>query len=426
MRFAGIKNGKIAIISNKEFASSDFIIRQIPEEFNHISSDELIVNYKFSDEKFINKNLQLKISDLKIAFVSNWKMECGIATYADKLFPEIIKNVKDYKLFVEDNVFTEDIYKIGNIAIEKDKIDVCWKRGESLINLSKKIKEYNPDIVFIQHEFGLFPNARYWLSFLTSISDFRVIATFHSIFHHKDKTIVEAAVPEIIVHLDGAAKVLKSEKKVNSKVYIIPHGCDKLNEEKLWNFYKSEHTFIQCGFSFRYKNFQHSIEATKILKEKYPDVFFTGILSESIFNKVDHQIYYNELLELIEKYNLQENVSLIRGFQSDEVMDSYLRTNKAAVLPYSSAPGHEVFGASGIVRLTMSANIPTITSSIPHFSDVPTLKADTPEEIAKQLDLIFSDWKIRDKQLQLQKDYINSNSWEKTASEYIKIFETKF
>ena len=71
--------------------------------------------------------------------------------------------------------------------------------------------------MWINHEFGLWPNASYWLSMLTQLSEYRIITTLHSVFpQHYDKTICEAAIPEIIVHSEGAKQALE-KKGVRSK-----------------------------------------------------------------------------------------------------------------------------------------------------------------------------------------------------------------
>ena len=110
--------------------------------------------------------------------------------------------------------------------IPNSKIIECWKRGEDLQELVNEIKIYDPDIILLGHEFGLFSNCRFWLSFLTQLSDYRLIITMHSIFpNHQDKTIFEAAMSEIVVHLDGAKKALEDNKKIKAKITVIPHGC---------------------------------------------------------------------------------------------------------------------------------------------------------------------------------------------------------
>jgi glycosyltransferase involved in cell wall biosynthesis len=422
VRYAATKHNRIHSISSEPFqCDSDYQIIEIPEKLSHINSKDLILYAKVKNGEISSKLIKKSASKMKIALVGNWKMKCGIATYNENLWSEVIKYVGDYKLFIENNPAVD---QLNDQSISDNKIVACWKRGNSLQSLVEEIKKYDPDIVWIGHEFGLWPNAAYWLSMMSQLSDYRIIVTMHSIFHHKDKTIIEAAIPEIVVHLQGAHDLLKCEKHIPGKVYVIPHGCFPCtNKERLWNFYKSDHTFMQAGFGFRYKNFQSSIEAVAILKKKFPDIFFTGLFSESPENIDMHQIYYNELMELVEKLNVQENVAFIRGFQSDETLDSYFRTNKVAVFPYVSQPGHEVFGASGAARLAMSANIPVITSSMPHFSDLPTIKADTPENIAQELETLFVNDKAIQNQLLKQNDYINENTWKNIALRYISLFE---
>lgn len=426
-RFAGVKNNNIRVISKDSFVSPQYDTIEIPIELNDVSASDLIAYYKVRNGKFISKLNKKPASEIRLALVGNWKMQCGISTYSENLWPELIEGVGDFKLFIEKNEHsTGAINLIGNKSCSNEQVVACWARGEPLQDLVSEIIKYDPDIVLIQHEFGIWPNARHWLSLMSQLSDYRVIVTMHSVFHHLDKLIFEASMPEIIVHLDGAKDLLTIEKDLSNKIYVIPHGCyPKTNKKKLWNVYKSNKTFMQFGFGFRYKGWENSIKATAILKEKYPDVFFTGLFSESEFAKTEHQLYCNELLDLINKLGVQENVAILRGYQSELVIDSYLRTNQATIFPYISQPDHEVFGASGAARMAMSKGLPVVTSSINHFSDLPTIKADTPEQIALELEKIFTDSKLKDAQIIKQFEYIEENGWDKVAKKYLGVFEGK-
>lgn len=423
--YAGIRSGSIYVVSSSPIVSDDpgIEVLNVPTDGCEFSKASV-----FTDFRVVNGRLKRryggKASTLKVAFVGNWKMRCGIATYSENLWPEVAKHVGDFKLFIERNDCpTGPINVIGNLAVPPDKVMSCWNRGQPLGELIGEIKSYDPDIVWIQHEFGLWSNAAAWLSFMSQLSDYRVIVTMHSVFHHRDKTIVEAAMPEIIVHLDGARKVLQDEKGITAPIHVIPHGCMPVTEtERLWNFYKSEHTFMQAGFGFRYKGWETAIRAAHVLHEKYSDVFFTALFSESPFNAVDHQVYYDELMRLVNELDMSNNVAIIRGYQSDTALDSYMRTNQAIVFPYVTHHEHEVFGASGAARYAMSKALPVITSSANHFSDVPTIKADTPEEIANNLDCMFSNPCARKVQVDRQLEYISENTWDKVAMRIIDVF----
>jgi glycosyltransferase involved in cell wall biosynthesis len=427
MRYAGIKNNRVCYITDYLDEKSDAKVMEVPEEFASLSAKELISNCRIFNDKMVCNVPNKPANKLKVAFVSNFCMPCGISTYFENLGPEIAKGVKDFKLFIEENDnLTGDIHKFGDFNLQDEQVISCWKRGQSLQKLVNEIKQYNPDIVLINHEFGIWPNARYWLSMLTQLSDFRIIVVMHSVFpNHNDKIVYEGSMPEIIVHLEGAKNNLLNEKLLNSRVHLIPHGCYSItNQSKLWDNYKTPYTFIQQGFGFKYKNFEDTIKATAILKEKYPSVFFTGLFSEAPQNKDGHQLYYNELMDLVESLGVQDNVGIIRGFQSDQVLDSYLRSNQVAVFPYLTIEGHKVFGSSGASRLAMSAGIPVISSTIPHFIDLPTIKADGPEQIANELDKLFSDSGLKAKQIEKQNQFILDNSWANVAAQYLKVFES--
>jgi glycosyltransferase involved in cell wall biosynthesis len=397
-RFIGVKHNRICVVSDNIFNNSGLDVIEIPPELAHVSPADLLTSCVVRNGQIKCKCSRKSAKQLRVALVGNWKMRCGIATYSENLWPEVAKHVGDFKLFIEQNdIATGDVHQFGDVTLSDAQVSVCWKRGESLQKLVQELKDYDPDIIWIQHEFGLWPNASYWLSMMSQLSDYRVIVTMHSIFHHRDKTIVEAAMPEIV--------------------------CYKFDNQRLWNFYKSEKTFMQFGFGFRYKGWENSIRATAILKEKYPDVFFTGLFSESPYAKLEHQIYYNELMNLIGELGVQENVAILRGYQSDEVLDSFLRTNQATIFPYVSHPAHEVFGASGAARMAMSKGLPVVTSSVNHFSDLPTMKADTPEDIATALETIFTVPGAKEKQLQDQMSYLDENTWENIGLRYIQVFE---
>jgi glycosyltransferase involved in cell wall biosynthesis len=423
-RWAGIKNNRICFVSSTKISDSDYFVVEVPNELDSISSGELMTNYRIGkDGQLTSKSQRKSAKELRIALVSNYGDKCGIATFSKFLFEELAGLVGDYKIFAEYN----DHINLESEIVPQDKVIQCWERGAPLLELISHIKAYDPDIVLIQHEFGLWSNGRYWLSLLTQLSDYRVIVELHSTFPgHTDKLIFENAISEAIVHLQDAKDNLMFDKKLNSKIYLIGHGCYKIGDQnRLWNNYKSQHTFIQSGFGLKYKCFEHSIQAAAILKNKYPDIFFTALFSENPHNHSVHQSYYNELMVLINKLKVEEHVGIIRGFQSDTALDCYLRSNQVAVFPYGSDPKHLVFGSSGAVRLAFAAGLPTITSSIPHFSDTPSIKINTPEQIAEELDELFSSEEKRTKQIKLQNDFISANSWRNTACKYIDVFEGK-
>ncbi len=418
-KWASIDNGVLNAIAHHEFVGAV----PIPDELQDKSLADLLVESKIRNGQIVPR--KCKAGKLRVALVSNWKMRCGIATYANCLYEQLVPHLSGFKLFVErNNNPTEPMHQLGDTILTNDQIVECWTRGEPLDELIAAIKDYDPDVVLIQMEYGIFPNARYWLSLMTQLSDYRTITTLHSIFpHHLDKLVVEASIKEMVVHLDGAKQALL-DKGVNGKVSVIPHGCYSADQTRLWNVYRSEHTFLNLGFLLRYKFIEMGIKAAYLLQDEFPDVYFTAVCSETDFNAAEHTAYYNELMVLIDQLGLVNHVGLIRGFQSDQAVSAYMRTNTACLLPYASNPAHEVYGASGAARLAMAHGIPVITSTFHHFDDIPTIKADGEEATAEALAALFRSKDARKTQVEKQNAHIATNGWAETAKRYIELFNS--
>lgn len=406
-RYVGCDKNRIVWVSDKEVEGSV----PFPAEFDYATGKDLIRNFRFQNGKFIDKAALKDPKILKIAVIGVWKIPCGISTYTEYLMGEITKLAPNFRIFTE----------YDPAAQPDPNVEHCWKRGESLTNLADRVKAYEPDVVMIQHEYGIFPNARHWLGLLSNLWDYKIHVALHSVYmYHQDKTICEAAIPHIIVHTDLARETLIA-KGITKPINVIPHGC-LLNEQKprLWNIYKTPHTFMQFGFGFEYKGWENSLEACAILKKEFPDVFFTGIFSESPFSMDLHEKYHERLQALIERLGIESNCSIIRGFQSEKVLDSAFRLNRCAVFPYRDNGIHQVVAVTGAARVAMRHGIPTITSSVPFFSDLVGVcpKANTPQELANE---IKKAWANPDKIVAAQDKFLIDNSWAAVAQQYVEI-----
>lgn len=406
-KYVGLREGKIVWISDKNAAEGV----KLPEQFHKLSDHELISNVRYKNGQFEDKSAQKNIQDLKVALIGVWKINCGISTYSDFLMDQIKSQVKDYRIFAE----------LASDAAPDIHVDRCWERGKPMMELARQVNDYDPDVVLIQHEYGIFPDARHWLALISNLHTQKVFVALHSVYQfHQDKTICEAAIPNVIVHtkLQEEGLRLKGYKK---PIHIIPHGClPPRGLPRLWNLYRSEHTFMQFGFGFEYKGWENALQACALLKKEYPDVFYTGLFSESVYSKHLHDNYFNKLQGFIRELGIEENVSLIRGFQPDEVLESFFRTNKCAVFPYRENGEHTVLAVTGAARVAMTYGIPVVTSRVPFFSDLDQacLQASTPEELVEQIKKAWADPKGC---VAKQDEFLKKNSWANVARMYLEV-----
>lgn len=387
-------------------------------EFEILNSEDTVIetnDYIDINQKILNKN-----KGIRLAYICNWNQQCGISTYSKFVLDELKFMVDEYQ------IFSEHPY---DRSIESG-INYCWKRGQYLKDLLIQIKNYNPSIILIQHEWGIFPNAGYFMSFITEVKKLNIpiISVLHSVYNHLDKLIPISILDNVIVHSDGAKNMLY-QLNFKGSVWVIPHGCKEVKKyDQLWNIFQNPYLIFGYGFGFKYKGIEVAIDAIKYLKEtdeKFKNILYIYVCSESDNNKGVHENYYNLLSNKVESYGLQENVLIIRGYLEEEMLDNYLRMVKMAIFPYISDPNNNVFGSSGAIKIAMSYNIPVIASKSHLFDDIDgyIIRISDYIELANEIDKIFSDEKYKNKIINDAHRYIENNTWKKSAEKYFNIIE---
>lgn len=381
------------------------IVTSISDTFVKVHDQETILCN--NPDAAIGKRIALgkKPEKLKIALICNWGDQCGISTYTENL----VNALKDK---TEIKIFSEREY---------------WTRGESMIPCIKAITEWKPHLVFIQHEFGLFPKATHFLKMLEMLNDIPYVITLHSVYEHLDKTICTAHIKNMIVHSEEGKQSLCEKGHINN-VHVIPHGCIKVDDNsELWNIFQNDYAIIQFGFGFNYKGVDLAIEAIKHLKESQPkfnDIFYCYLCSESPHTRNIQQHYYDYLSSKINELNLEENITIVRGFLSDQHVSNFLRTAKLAIFPYKNDENNVVYGASGAIRVAMANNIPVIASDCHLFDDLNGVvpRISTCEELASEIDKVFSNWKYKNNLLAKNAEFIEQNRWDAIADKHLEVF----
>lgn len=387
---------------------------QVTKELHDIPKEEWngLIGKKFNNEK-------KPIDQMRVAIVCNWNDACGISTYTSFLVNAIKKQVKEVRIYSETTR--------QQTAPDDETVVRCWKRGESMYPAIKQLLEWKPDFVIVQHEFGIFPKATYFLQMLQMLDDIPYVVCTHSVYEHLDKIVCTSAIKNIVVHSEQGKEVYRKLGH-NNNIFVIPHGCIEFTDaEPLWNIFQTPYALMQFGFGFFYKGVDRALDAIHWLKEhdaKYKEIFYVYLCSDSgHFNNV-HSEYYNFLLDKIDKLKLHDNVAIIRKFHTEEAINSYLRTAKIALFPYVVNPKHKVYGASGAIRVAMANKIPVIASDSSQFDDLDGVvpRPATHIEMAKEIDEIFSNENYRNAVLKRVEKYIHNNTWDISAERYLKLY----
>jgi glycosyltransferase involved in cell wall biosynthesis len=370
-----------------------------------------------ADRSLLGRRVAKRVEKLRVAVIANWGQACGISTYTNYVVNALRPKVAELKVFSE----------VG--CEPSDDVDVCWERGKSMLKCVQKVVEWKPDFVIVQHEFGLFPKAPFLLQMLQHLDSIPYAVVLHSTYEHLDKSVCTSAMKRLIVHTNVAKGVLRKIGNT-SEIHMIPHGCVTFpDRQRLWNIFQTEHAIVQFGFGFFYKGVDRAIEAVAKLKamkpEKYdgPDnkIFYCYYCSESGHCKNIHDDYMNFLMDKVESLGLQDNVAIIKKYNSDQEVNNILRTAKLAVFPYINNPENTVYGASGAIRVAMANGIPVIASESHLFDELPVPRPTNSDDLAAEIDRVFSDWKYKDQIIARQDDYVASTNWDGVTDKYIDV-----
>jgi glycosyltransferase involved in cell wall biosynthesis len=359
------------------------------------------------------------VSELRVAIICNWQTKCGISTYSKYLVDAMRPQVKELRIFSE--------HAITQTGEDGPEVERCWKRGECMVPTIKKVLDWNPDFVLIQHEFGIFPNAFYFMQMMQMLENVPYAVTLHSVYEHLDKIVYSACIKNIVCHSQQGKDLLRKMGNT-SNVFVIPHGCVQLDDvHELWNICQNPYTVMQFGFGFAYKGVERALDAIHYLKNsdpKFKNIFYFYLISDNDYNSRHHLDYYGKLLDKVNELDLSHNVAMVRKYHSEEMLNLYLRLAKLAVFPYINNPNNTVYGASGAIRIALANKIPVVASESHLFDDLEGVvpRPDNYLSLANQIDEIFSNSDYRRQIVANGEAFIAQNGWMNIATDYLNLY----
>lgn len=422
--FIAYRGRKIVTVGSQEFRSDQFQVIECPTDLKHLSAREIIDNYEIWRGQVVLKTAveETPPKQLKVAMIASYGINCGIATYTKYLCDELRPLVQELRIFSE---FHE---KVDPSADDKANVVRCWDRNGNYAGIIPEIEAYDPDIIYVQHEYGCFNHGSNWNVLMGHLSRWRTVVVLHSVYDHVDKLIFEAPCKEIVVHSLGGRDLLRKKGITHCPVHYIPHGCLKPIESELsMSQISNDHLLFQYGFGFEYKGWENAILIVEKLREKYPNVLYIGVFNVSKFSEDFNNQYYDKLMGIIRSKNLTKNIVLHKGFRSEEVLLSYLKQSKVGLFPYWNHPEWRVYGASGAIRLVLASGVPMVMGDVPFFEEfkgvVPV--CSTIDQYVEEITKLFEDYSYEQQIKKQIRDFINARSWDKIAQWYLGVRSKK-
>lgn len=179
------------------------------------------------------------------------------------------------------------------------------------------------------------------------------------------------------------------EKKAD-KVSVLYHCAAEPYFERIEDKRDNKHVLMITALNsnnIRRKCVRECISAMDIVRKEFPDVklLIVGSKEEG----------HEEIIDLIEKYDLNSNVTLLGSVSEDEKI-RYLKNAYCYLQPTF----HEQFGVA--IAEAMAASCPVISTNVAAVPEVVgdtgiLIEDNTPDNIAKAIKNIYTDRELRDK-----------------------------
>ncbi len=373
----------------------------------------------------------------KVVWISSYlPRSCGIAYYS-KDYIEAIKNyAKKHKKKLSIKIISHTDAKKADYPI----IDLKDRKWDDKV--FSKIKKIKPNIVHIQHEYGLYETYedenRHLLKLLEKLKKEKIptVMTYHTIFKklepphkkfvNKSLTLLSAG----IFHEEYQKKALKKNMGyIPKNLYILPHGSDsKFNPDK--EKIRKEYNYIDklivgsAGIADQRKGFRTMIRQWPKVVKKFPNAFL--VLEIKPHADKLTRVYINKVMAKIMKSKVSKNIELIvKDYKKAEFLKR-LASFDILVLPYKSE------SQSGVLAHGFAAQTPAIATDIEGLgAEIRNSKAGVlvpmnkrRNHFYKAIIKLLSSKKLRNKFSRNAKKYVkNVSGWNIIARKTLKIYE---
>jgi 1,2-diacylglycerol 3-alpha-glucosyltransferase len=314
------------------------------------------------------------VSPLRICFVSPYPPRFGgIATYSHELIEGIKKRGHTVYIICNPDLNAGGHEGQENVYAVMDTEKMDWSR-----DVFDAINKLNPDVVHIQHEYGLYDLggrlSTDLLDLLVRLNLQRTptVVTYHSVYSTLgDK---ERVFMNLSLQLIDAAVVHEELQKiflpvnlgwVPQNVTVIPHGAEVLEAGGVPDVLESKKEYglqgkdvVMClGWWEQYKRFEDVVEVWPQVVSEVPDAALV-IAGDARPGSPGGVRYKPKLLKAVAQSPAKDSIIIIQGsFRPKE----YLTVEKAAdivVLPYEQS------SQSGVLAHAFSLGKPAIVTDV--------------------------------------------------------------
>lgn len=363
---------------------------------------------------------------MRIGYVSTYPpIECGIATYTSYLNEAILKLHNETFVVSQSGAQGENIYTV----FDPDSSSI----GSQVFNFSCRL---TPDIIHIQHEFGLY-GSQEGIQVIEIILRFKlvgvpVITTLHTVYSsysEEQKHIIRLILSEssgVIVHEEYQKEILLDlfGKKYRESIHVISHGVrenvkDEQGKKKLQ--LEGKKIILLCGYFRPTKGFDRIVKIFPKVVEKLDNAV---LLIAGKSRGLQFMDYQRDFFQLINSSPVTDKIVVLRGQFPQHTFDTILSSADIVCLPYEKS------GQSGILAQCFAFHKPVVTSDLIPFQvwldkSKGGLIADNDDKMVDAIVKILKDDDFRLKLENNIKQHVEQDvCWTKVAESHIKVYQS--
>ncbi|MDR1929137.1 MAG: glycosyltransferase family 4 protein, partial [Treponema sp.] len=284
-------------------------------------------------------------SILNIAFIGNYlPRQCGIATFTTSLCESVAAAHPALSCFAVPITDIADGYAYPDrvrFEIEEKNLD-SYRRAADFLNSN------NPDIVSLQHEFGIFggEDGIFLLSLIRKLR-MPLVTTLHTILQEPSKRqrrIMEEIIGRsafVVVMTEKAVELLSGVYGAPlAKIRLIPHGIPEMPFIDP-SFYKGQYdmaektVLLTFGLLSPNKGIDQVIRALpEIIKSKPETVYIVLGVTHPALIRQEGEAYRLSLQQLAAELRVEEHVLFRNRFVSPDELKEFLVMADIYITPY--------------------------------------------------------------------------------------------
>lgn len=359
--------------------------------------------------------------------------ECGVATYTQNLCNILEYYNHELKISIISPLEKEDNNKYPDKVInfiERDKI-------KSYKEIANHINKINPDLVFLQHEFGLFggQDGKNILQLLKNLQ-VPVITYLHTIPLWTKSKNRENRIKILRKIFQTSRKIIVPAKLIDqnifskSKIEYINHGTpkiEKINQTKAKKILgiKDKKIISSIGLINLHKGIDLIINALPRIISKNKEVIYYIIGRVHPKKEAEVNIYLNKINTKIKNLGIEKNVKRINRYLTEEELIQYFQATDVYLTPYN-VPEQVSSGtlayAFACGRCVVSTPYIYAKELIGNNERGLLVNYNDSRDIAKKVNYILANPKKQQDIENKAYKFGRSTNWENIAKKHFKIF----